>query len=157
MGGNIGDAGGGAAPAAAGSDAELERIKARMAREMIEAQRAPAEGAAPPAGGAVADLDASSFDAAVSGGGLVLVDFWAEWCGPCRSMHPVFERMARRYGQVRFARVNVDAAQAVAQRCGVQAIPTFILFRGGRPVDRMMGAVGEPGIHALMRKHGVGG
>lgn len=139
-----------------GGDAELERIKARMMREMIEAQSAPAKPAAPAAGG-VADLDASSFDAAVSGGGLVLVDFWAEWCGPCRSMHPVFERMARRYGQVRFARVNVDAAQAVAQRCGVQAIPTFILFRGGQPVDRMMGAVGEPGIHALMRKHGVRG
>ena len=139
-----------------GGDAELERIKARMMREMIEAQSAQAKPEAPAAGG-VADQDASSFDAAVSGGGLVLVDFWAEWCGRCRSMHPVFERMARRYGQVRFARVNVDAAQAVAQRCGVQAIPTFILFRGGQPVDRMMGAVGEPGIHALMRKHGVRG
>ena len=148
---NGGDNGGAGGPGG-GGDAELERIKARMMREMIEAQGPRAE----PAGG-VADLDASSFDAAVSGGGLVLVDFWAEWCGPCRSMHPVFERMARKYGQVRFARVNIDAAQAVAQRCGVQAIPTFILFRNGQPVDRMMGAVGEPGIHALMRKHGVQG
>ena len=157
MGGSGGDIGSGGT-VAAGGDAELERIKARMMREMIESRKEPAaEAGAAAAGGAVADLDASSFDAAVSGGGLVLVDFWAEWCGPCRSMHPVFERMARKYGQVRFARVNVDAAQAVAQRCGVQAIPTFILFRGGRPVDRMMGAVGEPGIHALMRKHGVGG
>ena len=141
---------------AGGDDPELERIKARMAREMVEAQRR-GDGAAPAPAGAVAELDASSFDAAVSGGGLVLVDFWAEWCGPCRSMHPVFERMAKRYGQVRFARVNVDAAQAVAQRYGVQAIPTFILFRGGQPVDRMMGAVGEPGIHALMKKHGAAG
>ena len=156
MGGNNGAGG---PPPAGGDDPELERIKARMAREMVEAQRSGGAGAGAgnaPAGG-VAELDASSFDAAVSGGGLVLVDFWAEWCGPCRSMHPVFERMAKRYGQVRFARVNVDAAQAVAQRYGVQAIPTFILFRGGQPVDRMMGAVGEPGIHALMRKHGAAG
>lgn len=145
----------GAAAQGGGEDAELERIKARMVRGMIEARDRAAAGGG--GGGGVADLDASSFDAAVSAGGLVLVDFWAEWCGPCRSMHPVFERMAKKYGQVRFARVNVDAAQAVAQRYGVQAIPTFILFRGGQPVDRMMGAVGEPGVHALMRKHGVQG
>ena len=151
-----GSDGAGGPPPAGGDDPELERIKARMAREMVEAQRRGAGAGAAPTG-RVAELDASSFDAAVSGGGLVLVDFWAEWCGPCRSMHPVFERMAKRYGQVRFARVNVDAAQAVAQRYGVQAIPTFILFRGGQPVDRMMGAVGEPGIHALMRKHGAAG
>ena len=156
-------AGGGGAAAAEGDyDEELERIKMRRVREMIEANREADAGAAQAqaqaqAAAGVADLDAASFGAAVSGGGLVLVDFWAEWCGPCRSMHPVFERMARRYRQVRFARVNVDAAQPVAQAYQVQSIPTFILFRDGRPADRMMGAVGEPGIHALMKRHGVQG
>ena len=148
-----------AAPAAgaAGADAELERIKARKIGEMIEAQRRAAAVEAFAPAGTVAELDASSFDAAVSAADAVLADFWAEWCGPCRSMHPVFDRMARTYRRVLFARVNVDAAQPVAQRYQVQAIPTFILFRGGRPADRMTGAVGEPGIHMLMKKHGLQG
>src|SRR3989338_7059016 len=93
----------------------------------------------------VVDLDQANFDQVVSGG-LVLVDFWAEWCGPCKSMHPIFDRMSKKYRHVKFARVNVDKSQDIAMRFAVQSIPTFIMFKNGQPVDRMVGAVGEPGI-----------
>ena len=82
----------------------------------------------------------------------VLCDFWAEWCGPCKSMHPIFTRMAKKYKQVRFARVNVDNAQDIAMRYGVQSIPTFIMFKNGEIANQMVGAVGEPGIHMICKK-----
>ena len=126
-------------------DEEIERIKKKKLQEMIDSQREERTG--------VLDLDTASFDAAVSKNRLTLVDFWAEWCGPCRMMHPVFERMAKKYPQIKFARVNVDQAQPVAQRYQVQSIPTFLLFKEGRIVDKMTGAVGEPGIHMIAKKH----
>ncbi len=82
----------------------------------------------------------------------VLVDFWAEWCGPCKSMHPIFTRMAKKYKQVRFARVNVDNAQDIAMKYGVQSIPTFIMFKNGEIANQMVGAVGESGIHTICKK-----
>ncbi len=126
------------------ADEELERIKRKKLQEMMDSQARSQIG--------VAELGTPDFDAAVSKG-LTLVDFWAEWCGPCRSMHPVFERMAKKYPGIRFARVNVDAAREIAQRYGVQSIPTFIMFRDGIEADRMTGAVGEPGIHMIAKKH----
>ena len=81
-----------------------------------------------------------------------MIDFWAEWCGPCKSMHPIFTRMAKKYKQVRFARVNVDDAQDIAVKYDVQSIPTFIMFKNGEIVNRMVGAVGEPGIHMICKK-----
>ena len=81
-----------------------------------------------------------------------VVDFWAEWCGPCKSMHPIFTRMAKKYKRVRFARVNVDNAQDIARKYGVQSIPTFIMFKNGEIANTMVGAVGEPGIHMICKK-----
>jgi len=68
-------------------------------------------------------------------------------------MHPVFTRLAKKYPKVHFTRLNVDHSQSIAMRFGVQAIPTFIIFKSGMPVDRMMGAVGEPGIHMICQKY----
>ena len=100
----------------------------------------------------IIDLNNSNFDQIISAENPTLVDFWAEWCGPCKSMHPIFTRMAKKYKQVRFARVNVDNAQDIAMRYGVQSIPTFIMFKNGEIANQMVGAVGEPGIHMICKK-----
>lgn len=129
-------------------DDEIERITRRKMRDMIARRMEEQESAM----ARVDDLDDASFDGVVSSNRLVLVDFWAAWCGPCKMMHPVFERLAKRYRGIRFARVNVDRSRRVAQRFSVQSIPTFIMFRDGREAQRMVGAVGEPGIHMIANK-----
>ncbi len=129
-------------------DPEIEKIKQRKMAEMLKQQ----SDAIAQAQISVVDLDQANFDQVVSGG-LVLVDFWAEWCGPCKSMHPIFDRMSKKYRHVKFARVNVDRCQDIAMRFAVQSIPTFIMFKNGQPVDRMVGAVGEPGIHMIAKKY----
>lgn len=130
-------------------DPEIERIKQRKLEEMLRQQQENTAQSQVE----VVDLDSSNFDHVVSSNNLVLVDFWAEWCGPCRMMHPVFTRMAKKYRHIKFARVNVDNSQDIAIRFGVQSIPTFIMFRAGQAVDRMIGAVGEPGIHMIAQKY----
>lgn len=129
-------------------DPELEKIKQKKLAEMIQAQQESIAQSQIQ----VLELNSANFDSVISQG-LVLVDFWAEWCGPCKMMHPIFERMSKKYRHIQFARVNVDQNQDISMKFGVQAIPTFIMFKGGQPVDRMMGAVGEPGIHMIAKKY----
>ena len=71
----------------------------------------------------------------------VLVDFWAEWCGPCRVVAPVLDQLAEENEQVRIAKLNVDDHQSIALQYQVQSIPTFILFKDGEVADRLMGAL----------------
>ena len=101
----------------------------------------------------IIDLNNSNFEQTISAENLTLVDFWAEWCGPCKSMHPIFESLAKQYPNVKFARVNVDQNQNISRKFAVQSIPTFIMFKSGKIIDKMMGAVGAPGIHMICKKH----
>ena len=131
------------------SDEELERIKQKKLFEMIKKQQEFNDQKEI----GVVDLDSTNFEQMVSSGTPTLVDFWAEWCAPCRSMHPVFTRMARKFKKIRFARLNIDQNQEIATRLGIQSIPIFIMFKDGNPVDKVIGAVGEPGINLIAQKY----
>ncbi len=128
-------------------DPEIEKIKQRKLEEMLKQQSQPRVEPG------IIDLNDSNFDQIVSAENPTLVDFWAEWCGPCKTMHPVFESLSKNYPKIKFARVNVDNNQNISMKFAVQSIPTFIMFKSGQVVDKMMGAVGEPGIHMICKKH----
>ena len=72
----------------------------------------------------------------------VLVDFWAEWCGPCKMIAPMVDELADEYeGKVKFTKLDVDASPQTAMQYGVRSIPTLLLFQNGQPVDQIVGAV----------------
>jgi thioredoxin 2 len=100
-------------------------------------------------------LDEARFDSFIGRNELpVLVDFWADWCGPCHAMAPAFERAAGELKtRVRFAKLNTEDAQPVAARFGIRSIPTLILFRGGREVARVSGAMDARSIASWVLRH----
>jgi thioredoxin 1 len=84
----------------------------------------------------------------------VFVDFWAEWCMPCRIMAPVMSELALDYeGKALFAKINVDENPEVSNRYNIMSIPHFIIFRNGRPAERVVGAVGRGPMEETLKKH----
>lgn len=98
------------------------------------------------------NLTNDNFDATI-GTGVSLVDFWADWCGPCKMLGPVIDELATKYaGKVNVCKVNVDEEEGLAVRFGVMTIPTVILFRDGEELDKRIGVHPLEEFETLLRK-----
>jgi len=86
--------------------------------------------------------------------GLAMVDFWAEWCGPCRMIAPIVEQLAEQYqGKVKVGKLDVDANQRIATQFNVRSIPTILFFKDGKVVDTVVGAVPKPALEQKIQQH----
>lgn len=102
----------------------------------------------------VTELSDAAFDQTINDSQVpVLVDFWAEWCGPCRRIGPVVEELAQEYsGKLAVAKINIDEHQQAANKFGVQSIPTLMIFKNGQLAERIVGAVPkETLVEAIQR------
>lgn len=99
-------------------------------------------------------LDSAAFDDHVVNNDIpVIVDFWAEWCGPCKMMAPAFEKTAASFAlKARFAKVDTEAEQMLSSRFGIRSIPTTIAFKGNKEVDRVSGALSAEQLQQWVRK-----
>lgn len=89
----------------------------------------------------VGQVDSETFESAVEGGEVVVVDFYADWCGPCKVVAPIMEQLSSEYnGRVKFTKLDVDNSPDIANKFGIMSIPTLIVFKKGKPVERFVGA-----------------
>ncbi len=129
-------------------DEELRRIKEKKLKELVRKSM----NVNVPKG--IVMLDESGFDDFVSKSPVpVLIDFFAVWCPPCRMMEPVMEKLAEEFaGKVAFGKVNVDENMELATRFGISAVPTFILFKNGKMLGRVIGARDYESFKAILEE-----
>jgi len=135
---------------------ELDKINKRKFEEMLaESQRSKLrEANAPKLDGKPIPLTDANFSSEVSKHDVMVVDFWAPWCGPCRMVGPIVEQLASEYtGKVAFGKLNVDENPAVSRSFGIQSIPTMIVFQKGKPVDGLLGAVPKAQIESMFKPY----
>ena len=132
------------------SDDELEAIKHK---KLAELQKEAATKAMMSSITEPIVLTDSNFTSEISKYPIMLVDFWAPWCGPCRMVSPIIEQLSREYsGRVAFGKVNVDENQRIAASFGIQSIPTLMIFKGSKAVDVIMGAVPKAQIEMKLKQ-----
>ncbi|RLI83945.1 thioredoxin [Archaeoglobales archaeon] len=134
---------------------ELERIRQKKMREMMEKMlnenKPKIEYPDHPI-----ILTSSNFEEVLKKYRYVVVDFWAEWCAPCRLIAPIVETLAKEYaGDVVFGKLNTSEEPGIANRFAITAIPSLIFFRNGKPVDKIVGAVPKGDITRWIRKNMV--
>jgi len=130
-------------------DRELERLKLRKLKKLMSGGRAAGEKPDKPL-----HVDEGEFDEIVRRYPLVVVDFWAEWCGPCRMIAPIIDELAREYaGRVVFVKVDVDRNRRLAMKYGIMSIPTLMIFRNGKPVDMIIGFQPKPAIKEIINQY----
>lgn len=100
----------------------------------------------------VSDLTTEQFDTTVGGNDIVVVDFWAPWCGPCRGFAPVFEKVAGENADVKFVKVNTDEEQSLAMHFGIRSIPTLLIFREQVIVYQQPGALSKGALDDVLRQ-----
>jgi len=97
-------------------------------------------------------LTGEDFKSAVEKGGILFIDWWAEWCGPCKAFAPVYEKVAEENPDITFAKVDTDKEQQLAAAFGIRSIPTLMIFRDGVPLFAQPGALPESDLEELVRK-----
>jgi len=134
-------------------DNELEEIKRKKAAEMLQRPQAKQQIDQTCNCKPIVLTDAC-FSSEVAKQRLIVVDFWAPWCGPCRAVGPIIEQLASEYaGQVTFGKINVDENQIIPNQFGVQGIPTLIFFKNGEPVETIVGACPKSHIEFKFKAH----
>ncbi len=132
------------------SDDELEAIKHK---KLAELQKEAATKAMMSSITEPIVLTDSNFASEVTKYPIMLVDFWAPWCGPCRMVSPIIEQLSREYsGRVAFGKVNVDENQRIAASFGIQSIPTLMIFKGSKAVDVIIGAMPKAQIEIKLKQ-----